>query len=254
MDRIIKMSFMKKLILIFVCIILSGVLGFVGYTAYLVLHAHQAGYSLDEYKQMYSDLSFTMIDGNTMKIVPKEAENKSKTGIIFYPGAMVDAQAYIPLMAELSEEGYVCYIEKMPLYMAILSKNQAAETMQTEENMEHWYIAGHSMGGMVAMNYAKDYSDQLDGLIVFGAKTYVDLSDKEITMISIRGDRDTVMGDDYEKYRKNNPKDVTEYVIEGGNHAQFGDYGSQTGDSPANITADAQREQAVTAVNAWLQK
>ncbi len=39
---------------------------------------------------------------------------------------------------------------------------------------------------------------------------------------------------------------------EGGNHAQFGNYGPQKGDSPATITAAEQQEQTVEAVSAFL--
>jgi len=35
------------------------------------------------------------------------------------------------------------------------------------------------------------------------------------------------------------------FVIEGGNHAQFGNYGAQKGDGKASITADEQQEKTV---------
>ena len=41
-------------------------------------------------------------------------------------------------------------------------------------------------------------------------------------------------------------------VIEGGNHASFGDYGPQAGDRPAAISAREQQEQTLSAIAAWL--
>ncbi len=48
------------------------------------------------------------------------------------------------------------------------------------------------------------------------------------------------------------PADTTVRPIEGGNHAQFGDYGAQDGDGTATISAQEQREQAEKCVLDWL--
>jgi hypothetical protein len=48
------------------------------------------------------------------------------------------------------------------------------------------------------------------------------------------------------------PADTTWVVIEGGNHAQFGDYGSQPGDNPATISAADQQTQVVMATVVFL--
>lgn len=42
--------------------------------------------------------------------------------------------------------------------------------------------------------------------------------------------------------------------IEGGNHAQFGDYGPQKGDLPAAISAQEQQAQTVTAVAEFIEQ
>jgi hypothetical protein len=44
----------------------------------------------------------------------------------------------------------------------------------------------------------------------------------------------------YEKYKTNLPADFTEYVLEGGNHAFFGMYGEQDGDSKGTMTNEEQ--------------
>ena len=41
--------------------------------------------------------------------------------------------------------------------------------------------------------------------------------------------------------------------IEGGNHAQFGNYGPQKGDPPAAISAQEQQAQTVAAIEAFLE-
>ena len=46
----------------------------------------------------------------------------------------------------------------------------------------------------------------------------------------------------------------TENVVEiqGGNHAQFGNYGTQKGDLPATISAEEQQAQAVAAISNFI--
>jgi len=44
------------------------------------------------------------------------------------------------------------------------------------------------------------------------------------------------------------PEDTSLVVIEGGNHAQFGDYGPQEGDGTATLARDAQQRATVDAI------
>lgn len=41
-------------------------------------------------------------------------------------------------------------------------------------------------------------------------------------------------------------------VIEGGNHAQFGNYGEQKGDTPADISPQEQQSQTVDAIDEFI--
>jgi hypothetical protein len=50
------------------------------------------------------------------------------------------------------------------------------------------------------------------------------------------------------------PADTAFLEIAGGNHAQFGDYGPQTGDNPATISANEQWDQIAAATLALLQR
>ncbi len=68
-------------------------------------------------------------------------------------------------------------------------------------------------------------------------------------LLSVYGSNDTVLDKQaYEDARAYWPSGSNELVIEGGNHAQFGSYGEQAGDSAATVSADAQRNQTVDVV------
>jgi hypothetical protein len=76
-------------------------------------------------------------------------------------------------------------------------------------------------------------------------------------VISIYGSEDMVLN--AEKYDKTKtdglwPDDFTEVIIEGGNHAQFGDYGEQKGDGKAKIDETVQKKETAEAVSAWIKR
>ena len=76
----------------------------------------------------------------------------------------------------------------------------------------------------------------------------------QIPALSIYGSNDGVMN--MEHYQEAKPlmkNNYTELIINGGNHAQFGNYGNQSGDGAANITAESQQDQSVDAIIKFLE-
>ena len=66
------------------------------------------------------------------------------TAIIFYPGAKVEAAAYLPLLNQLRQTGLTCILVEMPFHLAIFDVNAAEDVMAQFPDIQHWYIAGHS--------------------------------------------------------------------------------------------------------------
>ena len=172
-------------------------------------------------------------------------DTPSDTGIIFYPGAKVEATAYLPLLEKLKAGGLTCVLVKMPLNMAIFDKNAADEVYGLLPGIKHWYIAGHSMGGAMAGAYAADHSESLDGLILLGAYIYGGYPPSK--SLTIYG----TLNSDLERHI-----DYTENIvkIQGGNHAQFGNYGKQRGDPDAQISAEEQQRIAAQAIFAFISR
>lgn len=165
------------------------------------------------------------------------------TAIIFYPGAKVEAAAYLPLLDQLRQTGLTCILVEMPFHLAIFGVNAAEDVMAQFPDISHWYIAGHSMGGAMASQFAADHPDEVDGLILLGAYLYGDYPPQKT--LTIYGSLNQSVEDEI---------DYTENVveIEGGNHAQFGNYGPQKGDLPAAISAAEQQAQAVEAISDFI--
>ena len=167
-----------------------------------------------------------------------------ETALIFYPGAKVEAQAYAPMLRLLAEEGMdVCLVE-MPFRLAFFGLNKA-EAVMREHQYGRWFIGGHSLGGAMAASYAHNHGERLAGVILFAAYPTKAL-DNHLTEVSIYGSEDGVLN--MEKIAAGKayaPDAFFECVIEGGNHAQFGNYGVQKGDGTAGISAQEQQRQAV---------
>lgn len=167
----------------------------------------------------------------------------SSVGLIFYPGAKVDAAAYAPVMDELAEAGICCVAVKMPYHMAIFDTDAAERVMEQFAKVERWYLGGHSMGGAMAAGFVAEHEAEFEGLILLAAYPTKELA--ELPVLSIYGSEDLVLN--REKYAESIglAKELTERVIEGGNHAGFGDYGAQDGDGTAQITSKEQWQETV---------
>lgn len=176
------------------------------------------------------------------------APDHTTTGLIFYPGGKVEYTAYAPLMEALAKEGILCVIPQMPLNFAFMDMNAAADILPLFPQIETWYIGGHSLGGSMAASYAAK-SDRFTGLILLATYSTADLTHSGLEVLSIYGTEDGVLNmESYAEHFSDLPADTIEYVIEGGNHAQFGSYGAQDGDGIATITADEQLALTVEAI------
>lgn len=168
--------------------------------------------------------------------------------LIFYPGAKVEDLAYADLLKRIAAEGVDCYLVHMPCNLAFFGINKANDIIDAY-SYEHWYLAGHSLGGAMAASYAANNNDKLDGLIFLAAYSTNDLTDSDLKILSIYGSEDKVVKmEKIEQGRELMPSDYEEVQIDGGNHAGFGDYGEQSGDGTATISGEKQRSQTVTKI------
>ena len=127
----------------------------------------------------------------------------------------------------------------MPLNFAIFDYDISDEVISKFPNIKNWAISGHSLGGVMAAKYASENSN-IEGLILYASYPQGDeLKDSDIAVTSIYGSVDGVANLEKVKGAKDLlPTSTTFVEIIGGNH------GEQSGDNPAEISADEQIEQA----------
>ena len=195
--------------------------------------------------QMPSNVSRTVLADGTVVFEPEQAE----VGFIFYPGGKVEHTAYEPLLQILAAEGVLCVLVEVPLRLAILDVNAAESIAEQYQEVEDWYIGGHSLGGSAAAMYLEEHTDEFAGLILLGSYSTVDLSESDLEVLSVYGSEDNVLNkENYLNSKANLPQDFTEFVIEGGCHAYFGVYGEQAGDGTPTISNMEQIQMTVERV------
>ncbi len=189
----------------------------------------------------YDGFVIREIDDGTAAYVPN---GEYDTGIVFYPGGKVEHRAYIPLMKAIASQGVLCILVDMPFNLAVFDINRADGIYEGFVSVDHWYMAGHSLGGSMACEYALKRKDIFAGVILLASYSAADLSETELDVLSIYGSADGVLDkESYAENKSNLPLGATEHVIPGGNHAYFGVYGEQSGDDEATVTNREQIEQ-----------
>ncbi len=251
-EKTSKRKIIRRIILIFIAavVLLSAVI-----IGMCLFNSRPAVQTVSTYQSKFHDTIINMQDDGGAEILPGSGVASKNTGIIFYVGAQITPDAYIPLLSRLSQQGYSCFIPNLTFNMAALEPKAAEAIINEHPGISSWYIAGHSMGGLTASGFAADNSDKIDGLILLAAYTNRDLSASDIPVLSIYGDTDGVMNKDlYDKRLEWNPEDFEEHIITGANHAQYGDYGKQPRDNDASITAEEQQKETAELILDWLNR
>lgn len=225
----------KKLLLVIPVIVIAALcIAFLAYTEQYY-HAEESAYTA-----LKSDESVivTQTEYGWLFDGPSETD-----AFIFYPGGKVEETAYAPLLHRLAKQGMDVSLVRMPFRLAVLGVNKADQVME-QHDYERWYIGGHSLGGAMAASYAATHSSQLSGVFMLAAYPSKSLDGISKAVI-IYGSEDGVLNRTrLEEANRYLPNSSEIYVIEGGNHAQFGNYGRQAGDGNAAVSSEEQQQRA----------
>ncbi|GHB70580.1 alpha/beta hydrolase [Persicitalea jodogahamensis] len=206
----------------------------------------------EEIFESNAEISVDQMD-ETIAFAPTKPYDKI---VIFFPGALVDPDAYAPLCRKIAEEGSRVLICKMPFRLATRGYNDIKETDILDDPTKQYILMGHSQGAKMAAQFVYENPGVIDKLILLGTThpRDIDLSGAKIPILKISGANDGVA--DLGKVNRNKPKlpSSTKYVtIEGANHSQFGYYGFQLGDSKATISRDEQQALVLENVLAFIE-
>ncbi|MDR7209665.1 alpha/beta hydrolase [Flavobacterium piscis] len=171
-----------------------------------------------------------------------------KNVFIFYPGAMVETEAYVPLCRKIADNGIQVYLIKMPWRLASKGYNKPKELHLFNDVTKNYILTGHSQGGKMAAQFVYENPKLIDKLILIGTTHPRDISlaEVEIPILKIYGSNDGVANEKSIFENKSKlPASAKFSRIEGANHAQFGYYGFQLGDDKANISREQQQKETL---------
>ena len=152
------------------------------------------------------------------------------TGLIFVPGARVDARAYAHVLRPLAEAGYFVAVLKEPLGFSILDPDHPESVLAVHPDIAYWALGGHSLGGTTAAT-AADTHERVNGLVLFGAYPARRIQRTDLKVVSVSGTEDGLTTPaEIERSKADLPPRTQYLEVIGRAHSWFGDYGRQRGD------------------------
>ncbi len=197
---------------------------------------------------MVTDGHVTVVQDDVIVFRPNETT--ATVGLVFYPGARIDPVSYAPAMRALAAQGFLVVIAPMPLNLAVLDSDRAADVIADFPEIRRWAVGGHSLGGAMAAAFVASDTAAVDGLLLWAAypSSGDDLSTWEGSVASVSATNDGLATpDDIVRTTPLLPAGTEFVIVDGGNHAQFGWYGEQRGDGVASISREDQQSQTVAA-------
>ena len=201
-----------------------------------------------------------------------EGEKKGRFGFLFVPGALVNPASYAPILEELSRKSSATIVcVHAPLRNPMLFSRKKLQRIKDKfkGEVDHWVYGGHSLGSgsLGAAGFvASDLTAK--GLIMWAGTVTgsLNLSEREgLDCLVLLGSEDTIVspegktedGISTRDSIKKLPRGTKMHVIEGGNHAGFGNYGAQHfpfPDGERKIVLEKQQEEAVRVTATFLEQ
>ena len=235
------MKLFKKIIVVIL------VLGLIFVSGFVIWGSTPSKPMPEALMSLKSDSAVSVQSGQWLTFEPQS--KTPSTGFIIYPGGRVDYRAYAPAAHAIAAQGFLVVIVPMPLNLAVFGINKASEVIAAYPQIQNWFIGGHSLGGSMAADFVYNHPDQIKGLVLWASypASSNDLSQFNLKVVSISGTMDgLVTPDKIEASRALLPSSTDWVAIVGGDHAQFGWYGPQSGDNPAQVDRASQQQQVVS--------
>jgi predicted alpha/beta-hydrolase family hydrolase len=187
-------------------------------------------------------------------LIFQPTESKA-VGVILYPGAKVNPEAYSYLGEQLADQGYFVGIPKVRFNLPMFEADKAWEMINKYPSIKTWYVGGHSLGGVAAASFAYENRQTVDGLILLASypSNRTNFAQMDIPILSIFAEEDGLSTvEEIEEAESLLSNQTVLYEIKGGNHAQFGMYGPQKGDNKATMSVKEQQDLIIHVMNEWL--
>jgi pimeloyl-ACP methyl ester carboxylesterase len=201
-----------------------------------------------------SDQRVRVARGHVLRFEPRERARQ--VGLVWVAGCLVGPDAYAPLGHAVAMRGYSVVVYGLPWRCApgpslVARADADLRRLLAAAPPEQWVLGGHSKGAVFVSSVAASPPPRLRGVIIAGSThpRDVDLSRSTLAITKIVATLDGIAPIAMSESRRGLvPPQATWHRIEGGNHSQFGWYGTQLGDGRARISRERQHEDVLAAV------
>jgi pimeloyl-ACP methyl ester carboxylesterase len=160
-------------------------------------------------------------------VVFRPKQDDIRAGMIFYHGAETDPRVYGRPLRAIAEQGYLVVAVTLPRYLAVMAPDKADEVIAEYPEVTDWVVAGHSMGGAMAAQYALSHATRVKGVLLWDAypPDHVDLTAAGFSVGQIyRTDASGTAPENFRAVAHLLPEDAMRVPIAGAAHTYFGDY------------------------------
>ncbi len=209
-----------------------------------------------------SSAAVSLVDGDmVLEFLPTTTQ--VDTGLIFFCGSGIAAEAYAPLLHPIAEEGYRVCIVRLPWRFAPMESHRqkaidrAIRLIQDCPEISNWVVSGHSLGGALACRAVSSKMSGVSGAVLLGTThpKADDLSWCSTPVTKVYASKDRIAPPEVVLANKKLLPSSTRWVeIKGGNHSQFGHYGHQLLDGTPTISRNDQQQMACSAILDMLHK
>lgn len=171
---------------------------------------------------------------------------KPTIGLVFYPGARVDARAYANILRPVAAAGFLVVVLKEPFGIGLIHVNHAEQAITVHSEIKSWAVGGHSLGGVAASTFADSHAPSVKALVLYASYPASKLQRSDLRVLSVSaGDDGLATPAKITASKADLPRTTRYVVVAGAVHSFFGDYGVQPGDgTPTTPQATAQAQVA----------
>ena len=121
-----------------------------------------------------------------------EAE-EPKGQVFMIHGFALSSYCFVPLAERLQKAGYTCVVADLPDFGYSTRETEETDKLPREDIMhalmtslsaDPWYVAGHSMGGYIAIAIAQKYPESVKNLLLYGTSGNDGASDARLSVMT----------------------------------------------------------------------
>jgi hypothetical protein len=186
-------------------------------------------------------------DDSWLVMVP--SKTAPTTGMILYPEGHRDIRSYALITREIARQGFQVVFLSLRLeteYSEAEERGRIEAVISAYPQIERWAVGGHTWGAQAGVDYAAHHPDRVAGVVLWAGRMdgTTSLADSDLPVLMVYGTLD----DENVNLVANNkpflPQHTVWVTIEGGNRAQFANYGPMPADAVATISSESQQAQA----------